>query len=86
MAPSLAVRSFGLLPNGATVEAWTLKGAGALVAEIITYGATVTRVLAPDRKGRVADVVLGFSNGHSFAVLWRYPSRRLAYRKIGSCL
>ena len=62
MAPSVAVRTFGQLPGGVPIEAWTLSGAGALVAEIITYGATVTRLLAPDRHGQLADVVLGFDN------------------------
>lgn len=66
MAPSVAVRSFGVLPNGTSVEAWTLTGARSLVAEIITYGATVTRLLAPDRNGRLADVVLGFSDLDSY--------------------
>ena len=66
MAPSVAVRSFGRLPSGVPVEAWTLKGAGKLVAEIITYGATVIRLLAPDRDGRLADVVLGFNDLDSY--------------------
>ncbi len=66
MAPSVAVRTFGHLPGGAPVEAWTLSGAGDLVAEIITYGATVTRLLAPDRHGLLADVVLGFDNLDSY--------------------
>lgn len=66
MAPSMAVRSFGFLPGGVPVEAWTLKGAGALVAEVISYGATVTRLLAPDRHGRPADVVLGFNDLDSY--------------------
>lgn len=66
MALSVAVRSFGHLPGGAPVEAWTLKGPGGLVAEIITYGATVTRLLVPDRRGGLADVVLGFDNLDSY--------------------
>lgn len=66
MAPSVTVRSFGRLPGGAPVEAWTLNGAGGLVAEIITYGATVTRILAPDRYGGLADVVLGFDDLDSY--------------------
>lgn len=61
MALSVAVRCFGHLPGGGPVEAWTLTGAGGVVAEIIAYGATVTRLLAPDRQGRLADVVLGFA-------------------------
>ena len=52
MIPSIAHRPFGVLPNGASVEAWTLSGADSLQVEIITYGAIVTRLLAPDRQGR----------------------------------
>lgn len=44
------------------MDAWTLHGACGLTVEIITYGASVTRLLAPDREGRLADVVLGFDN------------------------
>jgi aldose 1-epimerase len=62
MPPSLAARPFGHLPGGDGVEAWTLRGADSLTVEIINYGATVTRVLAPDRQGRLADAVLGFDN------------------------
>jgi aldose 1-epimerase len=66
MAISVTSRTFGFLPNGESVEAWTLCGQGDLVLEIITYGATVTRLLAPDRDGRLADVVLGFNNLDSY--------------------
>jgi aldose 1-epimerase len=37
-----------------------------LVFEAITYGATVIRLLAPDRDGRLADVVLGFNDLDSY--------------------
>ncbi|MFZ0661179.1 MAG: aldose epimerase family protein [Acidobacteriaceae bacterium] len=39
-----------------------MSGTSGLTVEIITYGATVTRLLVPDRGGRLADVVLGFDN------------------------
>ncbi len=68
MAPALTAKTFGILPGGIPIEAWTLCGPGALVAEIITYGATLTRLLAPDRHGCVADVVLGFSNLESYCL------------------
>ncbi len=42
------------------MEAWTLTGAAGLVVEAITYGGIVTRLLAPDRRGELADVVLGY--------------------------
>jgi aldose 1-epimerase len=64
--PSLSQRTFGHLRSGEPVEAWTLSGKGGLVVEIIAYGAIVTRLLAPDRNGRLADVVLGFNDLDSY--------------------
>lgn len=61
MHHSLSSRPFGSLPDGRPVEAWTLIGSGDLTIEVITYGGIVTRLLAPDRYGRPADVVLGFN-------------------------
>lgn len=54
-------RTFGFLPDGRPIEAWTLFGSGGMVLEAINYGGTVTRLLVPDRDGRLEDVVLGFS-------------------------
>lgn len=48
------------------MEAWTLSGSGGLELEAITYGGIVTRLLAPDCAGRMADVVLGFSGLESY--------------------
>ena len=62
MTTALNSRIFGTTSDGDRVDAWTLSGAHGLTLEIITYGATVTRLLAPDREGRLADVVLGFDN------------------------
>ena len=59
MAFSPQSRVFGFLPSGEGVEAWTLTGASGLTLEAITYGGIVTRLLAPDRNGNLADVVLG---------------------------
>lgn len=66
MHRSLEVRHFGTLPTGESVEAWTLHGSGGFLVEAITYGGIVTRVLAPDREGRLADVVLGFDHLDSY--------------------
>lgn len=66
MTSSLTSRHFGNLPTGQPVEAWTLTGPGGLVLEVMTYGGIVTRLLAPDREGRLADVVLGFNDLDSY--------------------
>ncbi|MGD0347050.1 MAG: aldose epimerase family protein [Terracidiphilus sp.] len=66
MASPISSRTFGVLPAGQTVEAWTLTGRGGLVLEAITYGGIVTRLLAPGRDGIAADVVLGFNDLDSY--------------------
>lgn len=55
-------RVFGQLPTGEKVLAWTLTNAGGAVLEVIEYGGIVTRLLVPDRAGRLADIVLGFDS------------------------
>lgn len=60
MSAFLHSRHFGFLPSGQAVEAWTLRGAGGLTLEVLTYGGIVMRLLAPDRDGRLDDIVLGF--------------------------
>jgi len=52
---------FGSLPDGKTVEVYTLANASGFSFQVITYGATVTSLRVPDRQGRLADVVLGFN-------------------------
>ncbi len=49
----------GPLKNGTPVEAVTLRNAAGVTARIIAYGATLQSLVAPDRKGRMADIVLG---------------------------
>ena len=51
--------SAGALKNGTNVEAVTLRNASGVSARIIAYGATLQSLNAPDRKGRMADIVLG---------------------------
>jgi len=62
MKPSLSSTTFGYLPSGEPIEAWTLRGASGLIVEAITYGAVVTRLLVPSPGGGHTDVVLGFDN------------------------
>jgi len=66
MASPISSRTFGVLPAGQPVEAWTLTGRGGMVLEAITYGGIVTRLLAPDRNGSTGDVVLGFNDLDSY--------------------
>ncbi|WP_443025289.1 aldose epimerase family protein [Sphingomonas sp. Leaf17] len=50
----------GKLGDGTQIEVITLRNAHGVSARILTYGATLQSLSAPDRKGEVADVVLGY--------------------------
>jgi aldose 1-epimerase len=47
--------------DGQEVALYTLKNAHGLVLKVTNYGATVTELHVPDKQGKLADVVLGFS-------------------------
>ena len=49
---------FGTMPDGKAVDVFTLKDA-AIEVKVITYGARLMSVVAPDKTGARADVVLG---------------------------
>ncbi len=66
MTASLTSRTFGFLPTGECVTAWTLTGRAGLQLEVLAYGGTVSRLLVPDRDGRLADVVLGYDDLESY--------------------
>lgn len=57
---------FGRTPDGAAVEAITLTNAHGVSATVLTYGATLQSLVAPDRRGAKADVVLGFSDAAAY--------------------
>jgi aldose 1-epimerase len=62
MKPGIEKDVFGTTSDGKPVERYVLRNANGLAVGLITYGATVTELLVPDRQGAFADVVLGFNN------------------------
>ncbi len=52
-------QSAGSLKDGRPVEAVTLTNGKGVSARVIAYGATLQSLIAPDSKGRKADIVLG---------------------------
>jgi aldose 1-epimerase len=80
---TVTMADFGKAPDGHAVEVYTLSS-GQVEARVITYGAKLISVRAPDRNGRVADVVLGYDTlpewladgkTHFGAVVGRYGNR-----------
>ncbi len=57
--PRLEEREFGRLPDGATVKQFTLRNAKGMRVSVITFGAIITEIQAPDRNGVMTNVVLG---------------------------
>jgi len=64
---------FGKLPDGTPVEIYTLAD-GQYEARIATYGGVVVSLKAPDRKGKPADVVLGFDDVDGYVANFNGPS------------
>ena len=51
-AAELSRRPFGQTPSGEAVEAFTLTNAKGVSATVITYGATLQSLVAPDKAGK----------------------------------
>ncbi len=55
-------KEFGKMPDGTTIESFTLSNSQGASAKLISYGATVAELNVPDKNGKMGDVVLGFDN------------------------
>jgi len=53
---------FGKTADGEAVELYTLKNDAGFTAKVMTRGATLVQLLAPDRSGKLEDVILGFDS------------------------
>jgi aldose 1-epimerase len=74
---------FGKLPDGTSVDLFTLTNASGVSTAITTYGGRVVSLKVPDKKGTLGDVVLGFDtldgylaeNPYFGALIGRYGNR-----------
>ncbi len=57
---ALNASPFGKMPAGEEVTLFTLSNANGLRVEVLDYGCRIRALYAPDRKGALADVVLGY--------------------------
>ncbi|WP_255462357.1 aldose epimerase family protein [Granulicella sp. WH15] len=80
---SVTKKPFGTMPDGTTVDLYTLKSTS-LEVSITNYGARVVAIRTPDRTGKVANVALGYDTLDDYlhdpssyygAVVGRYGNR-----------
>jgi aldose 1-epimerase len=83
-AGEIMKQDFGKTAGGQAVHAYTLKNASGMTVRLLTRGATIAAIEAPDRDGKLADVVFGFddvagyeSDGNQYfgCVAGRYANR-----------
>ena len=80
---SVTVAPYGTLADGTAIDQYTLANQRGMTVKIITYGGIVTEINTPDRKGKTANVALGFDNLADYvakspyfgAIIGRYANR-----------
>ncbi len=74
---------FGKTADGTAVDLYTLTNTGGMKVTITNFGGTIVSLLAPDRDGKLADIVLGFDRFEDYptkspyfgAICGRYANR-----------
>jgi aldose 1-epimerase len=81
--PGITSQPFGKLPSGQEVQLYKLRNSKGMEADITNYGAIVVRLFAPDKAGKMEDVVLGYDKLADYvkdtpyfgAIVGRYGNR-----------
>jgi aldose 1-epimerase len=80
---SVIVTHFGELQDGTPMSLYTLTNTNRVSISVINYGGIITSVMAPDKNGRLDDIVLGFDSLDNYvtsspffgALIGRYGNR-----------
>lgn len=85
VAGTLSKSPYGKTAHGQSVEQYTLTSGKGVTVKFISYGGIITDIIAPDKHGKPANIVLGFSslkdyekyNGsiHFGSLIGRYANR-----------
>ena len=62
MTTTIKKELFGKLKDGRPVHVYTLTNSKGMVAQITPFGGALVSLLAPDREGKLEDIVLGYDN------------------------
>jgi aldose 1-epimerase len=81
-APQVSVSDFGTTADGRAVHVYTLTNDHSVSAKILDYGGTIMELNAPDRRGKIANVVMGLADLKSYeasgglnTLIGRYANR-----------
>jgi aldose 1-epimerase len=82
--PSIEQDVFGTLADGTEIDIYTLTNSLGMEVTVLTYGGILQSIKVPDRRGRLANVTLGFDNLEDYverndpyfgAIIGRYGNR-----------
>lgn len=76
-------KTYSFMYEGKQVDVYTLRNAGGMEMDVMTQGARITRLTAPDRDGKMGDVIVGYATpeeymekgGYYGAFIGRYGNR-----------
>lgn len=81
-APQVSVGNYGTTAEGRAVRIYTMSNSHGMSVKILDYGGTITEINAPDRGGKMANVVLGLADLKSYeanaginSLIGRYANR-----------
>ena len=82
-AAMISSAPYGKLPDGQTIDRYTMRNDHDMTVTFINLGGCITAIDVPDRRGDVADVVLGYpglsgydsDNTYFGAIIGRYANR-----------
>jgi len=81
-APQVSVSDYGVTAEGKAVHVYTLSNSHGMSAKILDYGGIISELNAPDRQGKLKNVVFGLSdlrmyeaNGGLNSLIGRYANR-----------
>ena len=55
----IEARDFGKMPDGTVIRQFTLRNTGGMTVKVMTFGAMLNEIQAPDRRGVFTNIVLG---------------------------
>ncbi len=81
---TLSNEEFAYDYNGKKIELYTIKNENGLIAQFTNFGARLASLYAPDKDGKLGDVVVGYESGKAYvdkkdnyygAIIGRYGNR-----------